>query len=59
MKTGARINVVRVGQTVIVDGVSAIVGDVLEVDAEAGTALVAWRPRTTVEILDDLVLVDE
>jgi hypothetical protein len=44
----------KVGQAVFCDGSSALIGDVVSVDAANGVAEIAWRATTTMEQFDDL-----
>jgi hypothetical protein len=46
-----------VGDVVFAPGFSAILGDIVSIDKEAGVVVVCWRETTTMEPMDDIELV--
>ncbi len=48
-----------VGDVVTHEDASNIIGDVVSVDESNGVVVIAWRPTTTTESLDELILVKD
>jgi hypothetical protein len=52
-------NEITIGTVVYCEGASALLGDVVEIDAVEESAEVHWRSTFTTEALDDLIINDD